>query len=111
MSITIKGNNSGIINTGNGNTITQTLTTTNNDLKALLEAFHKEANTIADQLPNAKKEEFLKDVEMITTDVQAGKKSKYFNLSKEGLIEAAEAVGGVGVTFMELIPQIMKFLG
>ena len=111
MSIIIKGNNSGIISTGNNNTITQTITTTNNDLKALLEAFHLEANKIADQLPNAKKEEFLKDVEMITSDVQAQKKSKFFDISKEGLMEAAQAVGGVGVTFMELIPQIMKFLG
>jgi len=97
----------GNVNIGNKNTIT----TTNTDLKTLLEAFHLEANKIADQLPNAKKEEFLKDVEMITTDVQAGKKSKFFDISKEGLIEAAQAVGGVGVTFMELILKIVEFLG
>jgi len=109
--VSVGGANSGNVIIGDGNTITQTITTTNTDLKTLLEAFHLEANKIADQLPNAKKEEFLKDVEMITTDAQVGKKSKFFDISKEGLLEAAQAVGGVGVTFMELIPQIMKFLG
>ncbi|MFZ2967487.1 MAG: hypothetical protein WA080_00360 [Sulfuricurvum sp.] len=111
MSITIQGNNSGIINTGDHNTITQTITTTNNDLKALLEAFHKEANTLITTLPEDQQASFKEDVETFTAKVQENKKDKYFNLSKEGLIEAAEAVGGVGVTFMELIPKIVEFLG
>ena len=111
MSIIIKGNNSGIISTGNNNTITQTITTTKNDLKALLEAFHTEANRIIATLPQDEQASFKEDDETFTTKVQENKKDKYFNLSKEGLMEAAQAVGSVGVTFMELIPQIMKFLG
>lgn len=109
--VSVGGNNSGIISTGDHNTITQTLTTTNTDLEALLEAFHREANTLITTLPEDQQASFKEDVETFTTKVQENKKDKYFNLSKEGLIEAAEAVGSVGVTFMGLIPKIIEFLG
>jgi len=107
--ITIKGNVTGSV-VGRGSNYS-TITTTNNDLKTLLEAFQKEASKIADQLPKDQHESFTEDAQTFITKVQENKKDKYFTLSKEGLIEAAQAVGEVGATFMELIPQIMKFLG
>ena len=84
---------------------------TDQELKDLLEAFHKEANTIADQLPNDKKDTFTQLTNQIIKDADEGKKSPFFEFSTNGVLETAKTVGEVGVTFMELIPQIMKFLG
>jgi hypothetical protein len=111
MGNSIKANgNSGIINMGDHNTITQTITTTNSDLKELLEAFQAEANKVAESLPADKQAEFKGDAETFIEKAQEGKLDKYFNLSKEGLLEAAEAVGEVGVKLAKYIPQILKAL-
>ncbi len=40
-----------------------------------------------------------------------GKKSPFFEFSANDVLEAAKTVGEVGVTFMELIPKIVEFLG
>jgi Leucine-rich repeat (LRR) protein len=111
FNISLTGNGDININDGENSTITQTITTTNNDLKALLELVKKEANTIADQLPNDKKDTFTKLTNQIIKDADEGKKSPFFEFSTNGVLETAKTVGEVGVTFMELIPKIVEFLG
>ncbi len=110
-SVNVGGNNSGIINTGNHNTITQTITTSNTDLKALLEAFQTEANKVVEALPEEKQTEFKDDAETFIEKAQENKLDKYFNVSKEGLLEAAKAVGEVGLELAKKIPEIVKILG
>ncbi len=110
-SVSVGGNSSGVINTGDNNTITQTITTTNNDLKELLENLKAEANKVIEALPIEKQEEFKSDVETFVTNAQENKLDKYFKVSKEGLLEATKAVGEVGVKLAGYIPQILDALG
>jgi len=98
------------LNTGDHGVATQTITTTNSDLKELLEAFQAEANKVAESLAADKQAEFKGDAETFIEKAQEGKLDKYFNLSKEGLLEAAEAVGEVGVKLAKYIPKILKAL-
>jgi len=109
-SISIGGSNSGVINTGDNNTITNTVTTTNNDLKELLELFQTEAKRVFEALPAEKKDEFIQDVEIVTNDIQKGKKSKFFDISKEGLLEAADTVKEIGLKFKDFFPQLLTFV-
>ena len=111
-SISIGGNNTGIANMGNNNTITQTITTTNNDLKDLLEKLQVEANNVVEALPTEEaKESFKEDMETFMEKTQDNKLDKYFKVSKEGLLEATEAVGEVGIRAMGYIKQIVGLLG
>jgi small GTP-binding protein len=110
-SVKVGGNSSGIINTGNHNTIMQTITTTNNDLKELLENLQVEANKVMEALSIEKQKEFKDDVELFINNAQENKINKHFNLSKEGLLEASKAVGKVGVKLAGYIPKILDALG
>lgn len=109
-SISVGGNVSGVVNSGNNNTITQTITTSNNDLKELLELFQQEANTVVEALPEDRREEFKDDVQTFMEKVDEEKQDKYFGLSKQGLLDAAEAVGQVGIKLAGYIPKIVDAL-
>jgi len=105
-SIKIGGNNSGVANTGNNNTITQNITTTNNDLKELLENFKSEANEIIDVLPEDKKDDFKECADIVIKDVDKGKKSRFFDGSIEGLVDTSKSVG----TVMKNLKPLLAFL-
>jgi len=111
-SISIGGNSSGVVNSGDSNTITQTITTTNNDLKELLEKLQIEANNVVEALPTEEaKESFKDDIATFMEKTQENKLDKYFKVSKDGLLEATEAVGEVGIKAMKYIKQIVGLLG
>lgn len=110
--MTINGGNTGIANIGNNNTINQTITTTNNDLKDLLEKLQVEANKVVEALPTEEaKESFKDDIATFMEKTQENKLDKYFKVSKDGLLEATEAVGEVGIKAMGYIKQIVGLLG
>ena len=85
--------------------------TVNNDLKTLLELMNKEALKVSNQIEPKKQEEFITDVEVLTTEALKEKPNKkLFDISVQGVLEALETVGNIGNTFIQLIPKIMEFL-
>ncbi|MEA2028481.1 MAG: COR domain-containing protein [Campylobacterota bacterium] len=107
--ISIGGDNTGIANMGNNNTITQTTTTTTNELDKLLQEFNKEAQTIVQELPADKQKKFEKQASRFDEDVKDGDKESA-EMSADGMIEAAQTVEKVSTIGIGLIKKIMALL-
>ena len=103
-------NNSGIVSIGDNNTINQNITTTNNDLKEILELFLDEANIVLKALPKEEQKEFKEDVETFIKKAEENTSDKYFNLSKEGILKATKTVGEVGIKLATYIPKVLQLL-
>jgi GTPase SAR1 family protein len=108
--ISIGGSNTGVANSGNNNTITQQNSTITDEFQELLANFKSEATKVAEALPEEDKNNFEQFTNQVITDAEAGKKSAFFDISTKGLLDAAEAVGQVGIKLAGYIPKILKAL-
>ena len=110
IDIKIDGDVSGVINTGDNNTITQNITTTNNDLENLLNLLKEEAKIVSNKLPPKEKKRFNKELKRFEEDILDGEDKENLEISVDGLLEATSAVGKVALKFNEYLPQIMGMI-
>jgi len=104
--VTVGRDNYGTANTGNNNTINQAITTTNNELKVLLEQFQVQANIIVNSLSAEQKDEFIDDANTFIEKTNEGKMDKYYRMSKESLMDMAQSVGEKGAKLLESIKRL-----
>ncbi len=84
---------------------------TADEIKAILQQLHQEMAAIAPQLPPEKAEEAADDLEKLTDEVTKEKpRRKWWQLSAEGVKEAAQSVGEVGKTAIGLIEKLQPLL-
>jgi small GTP-binding protein len=86
-----------------------------NEIRVLLQSLAQEVAKIVVKLPPEKVEEAAEvadHLERITDEsVKEKPKKSYWELSKKGIIEAAEAVGKVGETAIKLVSKLGTILG
>jgi len=91
---------------GNHNKIDVKITTTNNELKQLLQTFQEKVNEVVEILPEKDKKEFTQLTNQIIQDANDGEKSSFFDFSVKRL-ETFNKVTG----FVESLGKIAEFLG
>jgi small GTP-binding protein len=120
-----------VINIGNGNTINAPVVVADQiensfntvaesditgELKELLDKLINQVNEAAKVVPEEAAESMARDVESLSKEVVSSKpRRKWYEMSIEGLKEAARAVGEVGkpilVTVSELLPMLNGIVG
>ncbi len=82
------------------------------DIRDLLQSLAQEMAKVIEKLPPEKAEEAATDLETITEETIKEKPTKkYWELSKKGIIEAAQAVDVVGKTAIDLVTKLGPMLG
>ncbi|HEV3384123.1 MAG TPA: COR domain-containing protein, partial [Gemmata sp.] len=82
------------------------------EVRAILKQLIQEVARIIEKLPADKGGELAEDLDTISTQATAKTPvKKYWELSKKGIIDAAEAVGAVGKTAIELSAKLGPLLG
>jgi len=82
------------------------------EIETLLKQLHVEVGRIAKELPPEKAEEAAADLETLTQEATKEKpRRRWWELSAEGIIDAAKSVGQVGVTAIALIEKLLPLLG
>lgn len=123
--VSIGGDVSGNINVGKNNVIADKIEKSFNkardaedrpqEIRELLQALAKEVGKIVENMPEdkaQKAEEVADDLEAITDEsIKEKPTKKYWELSKKGIIEAAQAVGVVGATAIQLVTKLGGLLG
>jgi GTPase SAR1 family protein len=109
--ISIGGNSTGVNVVGNNNVVSNSDNPMSSELQELLGSFRGEATKIAQSIEDAEeKKTFEEDIEIFVQKVEENKLDRYFKVSKEGLLEAAQAVGETGLKLLEYIPKIVEKL-
>lgn len=81
------------------------------ELKKQLEELHTAVGAMAEKLDPKKAEEVARDLEVLTREATAAEpRRKWYELSGEGLIEAAKAVADIGPKVIALVGTIAKML-
>ncbi|MCP5119073.1 MAG: GTP-binding protein, partial [bacterium] len=82
------------------------------DLKGLLEQLAQEVAKIAEKLPKEKAEEVADDLDRFTGEVtKDNPKRKWWELSADGILEAAKSAGQIGATAITIIDKVRPLLG
>ncbi len=82
------------------------------EIRSLLKQLAEETAKFAEKFPAEKAEEVATDLETITEQSTSDKPvRKYWELSKKGMIEAAETVGAIGATAIGLVQKLGPLLG
>lgn len=80
-------------------------------LKAQLEELHVTIGTLAEKLDPAKAEQVARDLKSFTEEVTSPEpRRKWYEVSGEGLVEAAKAVVDIAPKVAGLVASIVKFL-
>ncbi|GEP46376.1 COR domain-containing protein [Brevifollis gellanilyticus] len=111
--LTIHGN---IINSQVGQTLTNCTNMVQQqapgELKTLLEKLQQDVKRMMEQLPEEKQEEVAKDLQLLTQEATAQKPNrKWYSVSSEGLLEAANYVKDFSGSIAETIGSLTKLLG
>jgi hypothetical protein len=78
----------------------------------ILKQLIQEVARIVEKLPPDKGDELAEDLDTISTQATAEKPvKKYWELSKKGIIDAAQAVGAIGETAIGLVTKLGPLLG
>jgi small GTP-binding protein len=108
-SISVGGDNSGVINTGDNTTITQTTTSTTNELDELFKQLKQEVATITSTLDESEKKKIEKKLTRFEEDVKDGDKEEALATSK-GLIKASEVAGKIALNIAKYSGKILEML-
>ncbi|NQT12774.1 MAG: leucine-rich repeat domain-containing protein, partial [Planctomycetes bacterium] len=85
---------------------------TSDEIRALLVRLHEEMATIAGQLPPERAKEAAQDLETFTQEAtKENPRRKWWELSAEGIMGAAQSVGQVGATAITLVEKLTPLLG
>ena len=82
------------------------------EVRNLLKQLAQEIAKVVEKLPKEKAESVANDLDTLTKEAtSAAPRKKWWELSKEGIIEAAQAAGAVGTTAIALLAQLSPLLG
>ena len=82
------------------------------ELKGLLQQLAEQLAKVAEKLPEEKAAEVADDLERFTDEVtKDNPRRKWWELSAEGIREAAESVGTAGTTAIGLLEKLGGLLG
>ena len=85
---------------------------TSDEIRTLLVRLHEEMATIAGQLPPERAKEAAEDLETFTQEAtKENPRRKWWELSAEGIMGAAQSVGQVGKTAIGLVEKLLPLLG
>lgn len=81
------------------------------EIRELLQSLAQEMVKVVEKLPPEKVDEAVSDLEAFTDESIKDKPTrKYWELSKQGIIDAAQAVGAVGETAINLVTKLSDLL-
>jgi hypothetical protein len=87
------------------------LTNASQELKEKLEKLTRQVAEMCGYLPEDKKKEAARDLEVLTDEATSEKpRRKWYSLSAEGLIEAAKAVGEAANPVVKTVKEIITLL-
>ena len=82
------------------------------DIKAVLQQLAQEVANLAEKLSEDKAAELADDLERLTDEAtKDNPRRKWWELSAEGILEAAKSVGEVGTTSISLVEKLLPLLG
>ena len=82
------------------------------EIKTLLKQLAQEVAKVAQKLPDDKAEEVADDLQRLTEEVTKDTpKRKWWQLSADGIREAAQSAGDVGTTAISLLRELLPLLG
>jgi hypothetical protein len=105
-----------LINVGDENVVTQTIqssfnTPSNPDLAPLLAQLTQAVEEMLKHLPAEQAQETRDDLKRLQEELQKPQpRKKWYNLSIEGLIQAAKNVGAIGGPVIELAGKILRLI-
>jgi len=94
---------------GNDNKIDVKITTTNNELKQLLQTFQEKANEVVETLLEKDKKEFTQLTNQIIQDANDGEKSSFFDFSVKRL-ETFNTLTSFGESLSKIVEFVGKFV-
>jgi hypothetical protein len=85
---------------------------TSDEIKTLLVQLHEQMAKVAEQLPPEEAEQAADDLETLTREATKDKpRRRWWELSAEGIMDAAKSVGQVGTTAVALVQKLLPLLG
>lgn len=81
------------------------------ELQEILQELSRQVEGMVEHLPPKKAEEVARDLETLTDEAISGKpRRKWYELSAEGLIDAAKAVGEAAEPVIKTVKRILPLL-
>ncbi|MCP4108521.1 MAG: hypothetical protein GY749_23735 [Desulfobacteraceae bacterium] len=82
------------------------------ELKAKLKELSEAVEAMAKEIPGNKAEEVTNDLQTLVNETTKKEpRQKWYELSAQGLIEAAQTVGTVGQPVIQTVQEVSKLLG
>jgi hypothetical protein len=93
------------------NSLNQVAELKNDDLKTAITALVEHVYQLCAQLPSDKAADAIQYLEQLVLEAKREKpRPKWYELSAEGLIDAAKAVGGIGQQVVAAVGEVLKLL-